>query len=122
VATVDYCTSCDGSTQHSGQINNTYDVPWQVEVRNDQVCVEVENAGETNASINLWVEDDQAFTAISDPAHWVQVPPATKVSQLFTGFGYQADQVTPVDSCNLHTAVYNEDDPTQSVYLHVAVR
>jgi hypothetical protein len=121
VATVEDCTGCDGSSQHSSGLNNTYDVPWNVWVHDDRVCVELENPGQTNASVNLWVEDDESNGPISDQSHWVAVPPGTKVYQCFSGFGVRADQTTPVDSCILHTVVRNDDDESQGVHLYYAV-
>ena len=121
MATVDTCDGCTGSAQHSSNLNNTYDVPWNVWVTNDHLCVELENPGGTNASVNLWVEDDESNGPLSDSNYWVSVPPGSKVYQCFTGFGTRADQTTAVDSCILHTAVHNDDDESQGVELYHAV-
>jgi hypothetical protein len=122
VATVETCTGCDGSSQHSSGLNNTYDVPWNVWVKEDRLCVELENPGQTNASVNIWLEDDEQNVAITDQGYWVAVPPGgEKVYLCFSGFGVRADQTTPVDSCILHTIVRNDDDESQGVHLYHAV-
>jgi hypothetical protein len=121
MVSIDVGPDCSGTAQHSSGLNNTYDVPWTVWVKDDRVCVSLENPGATNASVNLWVEDDQTNAALSDQGYWIWVPPGQKVSLLLSGFGVRADQSTPVDRCILHTIVRNDDDESQGVHLYYAV-
>jgi hypothetical protein len=122
VATVDTCYECDGALQHNETMYTNAPGTWKVTVRGDKICVELENASETNLSVNVWLEDQQTSSAISDSNHWVTVAPWDKVSQCFTDFGYRDDQVTtPIEECTLHTALYNMDDPNQGAQIWMRV-
>jgi len=118
MASVDVCDQCSGNVQHSSNLNNTYDVPWTVFLHDGSVCVRFENPGGTNASVNTWVEDSAGNGPLSDTGFSVPVPPGGEVSVLFTDFGMQADQTTPISECILHTVVHNDDSENTGVELY----
>ena len=118
MATAQIGGGCSGSPQHSSNLNNTYDVPWTVFLHEGSVCVRFQNPGSTHASVNTWVEDTASNGPLSDTGFWVQVPPNGETSVVFSDFGMQADQTTPISECILHTVVHNDDSENTGVELY----
>src|SRR6266498_1257494 len=118
MATVEIGSGCSGSPQHSSNLNNTYDVPWTVFLHEGSVCVRFQNPGSTHASVNTWVEDTAGNGPLSDTGFSVQVPPGGETSVVFSDFGTQADQTTPISECILHTVVHNDDSENTGVELY----
>ena len=118
MATVEVCSGCSGSVQHSSNLNNTYDVPWTVFLHDDAVCVKFQSSTSTNASVNVWVEDTAGNGALSDTNFWTPVPPFGETYVCFANFGMQADQTTPISEAILHTLVRNDDSESTGVELY----
>ena len=118
VADATVCDGCSGSVQHSSNLNTTYDVPWTVFLHEDSVCVRFVNDTATNVSVNTWVEDTEGNGELSDSSFSTAVPPGGEVAVCFTGFGYEADQTTPISECLLHTVVHNDEAESEGVEIY----